>query len=164
MENDETTTDETQILPMIQRYYSNLYNSGITDAQDSFEIFTENMEIPKLDDAERDALEGPLTYEECKKSLETFENGKSPGEDGFTVEVYKHFYDPLGKDLLASLNGAYELGRLSVSQRRGIVTLLPKDDSDYCFYRIGDPLYQKPSQGELNQYSQNSYIRTRLAS
>ena len=47
LENDETTTDETQILPMIQRYYSNLYNSGITDAQDSFEIFTENMEIPK---------------------------------------------------------------------------------------------------------------------
>ena len=47
LENDETTTDETQILSMIQRYYSNLYNSGITDAQDSFEIFTENMEIPK---------------------------------------------------------------------------------------------------------------------
>ena len=63
-----------------------MYNSGIRDAQDSFEIFTESMEIPKLDDAERDALEGPLTGEECKKSLETFENGKSPGEDGFKVE------------------------------------------------------------------------------
>jgi len=43
-----------------------LYNFHTTDAQDSFEIFTESMEIPKLDDAERDALEGPLTYEECK--------------------------------------------------------------------------------------------------
>lgn len=61
MENDETTTDETQILSMIQIYYSNLYNSQTTDAQDSFEIFTESMEIPKLDDAERDALDGPLT-------------------------------------------------------------------------------------------------------
>ena len=37
---------------------SNLYNSQITDAQDSFEIFTESMEVSKLDDAERDALEG----------------------------------------------------------------------------------------------------------
>jgi len=51
LENDETTTDETQILSMIQIYYSNLYNSQTTDAQVSFEIFTESMEIPKLDDA-----------------------------------------------------------------------------------------------------------------
>ena len=91
LENDETTTDETQVLSMIQGYYSNLYNSQTTDAQDSFEIFTESMEISKLDDDERDVLDGPLTYEECKKSLETFENGKSPGEDGFTVEFYKHY-------------------------------------------------------------------------
>ena len=72
LENDETATDETQILSMIQSYYSNLYKSQTIDAQDSFAIFTDSMEIPKLDDAERDALDGPLTYEECKKSLETF--------------------------------------------------------------------------------------------
>ena len=140
LENDETTTDQTKILSMIQRYYSNLYNSQTTDAQDSFEIFTEGVEIPKLDDAERDALEGPLTYEECKKSLETFENGKSPGEDGFTVEFYKHFFDLVGADLLASLNGAYELGRLSVSQRSGIITLLPKDDAELLLLQNWRPI------------------------
>ena len=108
MENDETTTDETQILSMIQRYYSNLYKSQTIDAQDGFEIFTDSMEIPKLDDTERDALDGLLTYEECgKKSLETFENGKSPGEYGFTIEFCKYFFDLVGTDLLASLNGAY---------------------------------------------------------
>ena len=86
---------------MIQTYYSNLYNSQATDAQDSFEIFTESMEIPKLHDADRDVLDGPLTYEECKKSLlETFGNGKSPGEDGFTVEFHKYFFDLVGADLL----------------------------------------------------------------
>ena len=106
LKNDETTTDETQILSMIQTYYSNLYNSQATDARDSFEIFTESMEIPKLHDADRDVLDGPLTYEECKKSLETFGNGKSPGEDGFTVEFYKYFFDLVGADLLASLNRA----------------------------------------------------------
>ena len=37
-------------------YHSNLYNSQATDAQGSFKIFTESMEISKLDDAERDAL------------------------------------------------------------------------------------------------------------
>ena len=58
-------------------------------------------------------------------------NENSPGEDSFTVEFYKHFFDPVGKDLLASQNGAYELGRLSVSQRRGINTLLPKEDVEF---------------------------------
>ena len=62
-ENGKTTTDETQILSM---YHSNLYNSQATDAQDSFKLFTDSKEISKLDDAERDALDGPLTYEECK--------------------------------------------------------------------------------------------------
>ena len=140
LENDETTTNETQILSMIQTYYSNLYNSQATDAQDSFEIFTKSTEIPKLDDADRDALDGPLTYEECKKSLETFGNGKSPGEDGFTVEFHKYFFDLVGADLLASLNRAYELGRLSVSQRRGIITLLPKDDAELLLLQNWRPI------------------------
>ena len=140
LENDETTTDETQILSMIQTYYSNLYNSQAPDAQDSYEIFTESMEIPKLDDADRDVLDGPLTYEECKKSLQTSENGKSPGEDGFTVEFHKYFFDLVGADLLASLNRAYELGRLSVSQRRGIITLLPKDDAELLLLRNWRPI------------------------
>ena len=34
----------------------------------------------------------------------------------------------MGHDLVASLNAAYELGELSISQRRGIITLLPKED------------------------------------
>ena len=32
-----------------------------TALKDSFEIFTESMEIPKLDDVERVSLDGPLT-------------------------------------------------------------------------------------------------------
>ena len=38
------------------------------------------------------------------------------------------FYDLLGKDLLASFNEAYETNELTISQRRGIITLLPKED------------------------------------
>ena len=86
MENEETTTDEKQILSMIKTYYNDLYNSKTTETQDNFETFTENLEIPKLEDEERDELDRPLTHEECKKSFESFQNGKSPGVDGLTVE------------------------------------------------------------------------------
>ena len=54
--------------------------------------------------------------------LETFEDNKSPGEDEFTAEFYKHFFDLVGTDLINSLNQAFEVGEFSISQRRGIIT------------------------------------------
>ena len=57
---------------------------------------------------DRDNLEGPLNYEECKNVLESFQNDKSPGEDGFIVEFYKLFYDLPSENLLACLNEANE--------------------------------------------------------
>ena len=64
----------------------------------------------------------------AKKSLETFQNEKSPGEDGFKVEFYKFFFELLENDVIESLNAAFVLRELSISQRRGIITLLPKED------------------------------------
>ena len=76
-------------------------------------------------------LEGELTVEECRQILKTFSNGKSPGEDGFTVQFYVQFFELLAPDMLASrLNAAYLHGEMSVSQRRGVITLIPKDDSN----------------------------------
>ena len=74
------------------------------------------------------SLEGYLTFEECQKILETLPNEKSPGEDGFTVEFYKHFFDLVGYDLVEGLNAAYDIGQLSISQRKSVITLLPKGD------------------------------------
>ena len=77
----------------------------------------------------RDKLEGPLTCEECKEALSSFSKDKYGGEDGFTAEFHIKFFDILGEDLVRSLNHAYEKGELSISQRRGVITLLPKDES-----------------------------------
>ena len=72
-------------------------------------------------------MEGPLSYEDCKKALDTFQNNKAPGEDGFTVEFYTFFFDLLGHDLVASFNAAYDANELAISQRRGVTTLIPKE-------------------------------------
>ena len=44
------------------------------------------------------------------------------------MEFYKLFYDLLSENLLACLNEAYEQNELTISQRWGITTLLPKED------------------------------------
>lgn len=56
-----------------------------------FDQFTQNIEIPHLTEDLRVKLEDPLTYEECKKAISSFRNGKPPGEDGFTAEFYVAF-------------------------------------------------------------------------
>ena len=128
LQDESTTCNEKEILDQIEAYFKNLYSSECTLSQGEYQEFIQNLEIPRLSNEDRDSLEGPLTYEECKKVLDSFQNDKSPGVDGFTVEFYKFFYDLLGNDLLACLNEAYEKQELTTSQRRGIITLLPKED------------------------------------
>ena len=71
-------------------------------------------------------FEGRISKEECSKALTDMENRKSPGSDGFTSEFYKLFWKDIADDVVASINYAFDKGALSISQKRGIITLLPK--------------------------------------
>ena len=101
IQDDSIMRNETAILEQIENYYRNLFTSELTFSEAAYDTFTRNVEIPKLSEDVQETLEGPLTYEECKKTLETFQNDKAPGEDGFTVEFYSCFFELLGNDLIA---------------------------------------------------------------
>ena len=51
---------------------------------------------------------------------------KSPGIDGLTPNFYKHFWPLFGTRLTHVYNYTLRTGRLSVSQRRGVISLLFK--------------------------------------
>lgn len=55
---------------------------------------------------------------------------KSPGMDGLPCEFYKVFRNDLAEMLINSLNFSYKIGKLSISQRRGIIKLMPKKDAE----------------------------------
>ena len=76
-----------------------------SDSSD-FNSFIANLELPKLSVNERDEIEKKLTLKECQNILKTFKLGKSPGEDGYTVEFFNCFFEILGQDLLDSLNAS----------------------------------------------------------
>ena len=80
----------------------------------------------RLSAAERALCEGELTLEECKAAVDGMASGKSPGVDGLPAEFYQRFWPLLGADLVEVLNYAYTTGRLSPSQRSGLITLLHK--------------------------------------
>jgi hypothetical protein len=79
----------------IENFYRDLYTSNGDIEDDRFENFVHNLEIPNLQDLEKEELEGEITLEEYKEVLNTFSSGKSPGEDGFTREFYNCFFDLL---------------------------------------------------------------------
>ena len=72
--------------------------------------------------------DGPLSQEECFTALKGMARGKTPGCDGLPMEFYLKFWSVLGSDLVMVLNSAFSSGRLSSSQRQGIITLSFKKD------------------------------------
>ena len=56
--------------------------------------------------------------------------GKSPGADGLSAVFYLAFWDSLGQELVESLNYAFKCRELTISQRQGIITLIPKKNKD----------------------------------
>ena len=55
---------------------------------------------------------------------------KTPGSDGIPAEFYKIFWDDISEHLVTSINHAYHKEQFSVTQRRGIIKLIPKKDTE----------------------------------
>ena len=75
-----TLTNEDKILSKIETFYKQLYNSALGE-NDSFDLFVQSLKTPKLQDQQRNELEGEITLAECKVVLQTFSSGESPDED-----------------------------------------------------------------------------------
>ena len=133
--SDEIITDIKEISKEIEIYFSELLQSQLDttlerESNKLFSDFVSGLDIPKVSDEENALIEKALTIEELKASLlKSFQNNKTPGDDGLPKEFYEAFFDILGEHLLNSYKEAFVNGQLSVSQRRGVITLIPKEDS-----------------------------------
>ena len=78
--------------------------------------------------------------DELTKALKNMKNDKSPGPDGFTAEFLKFFLIDIGIFVLRSLNYAYRTGQLSVTQKQGVITCLPKPNKNRHFLKNWRPI------------------------
>ena len=123
------TTNPKKISMEMVKFYSDLY-AGNDEEVDDGHPFLLRPEIPKLTSEMKIICEGKLSVKECFDCLQSFENNKSPGNDGLTVEFYKTFWNSLGNLLVDFLNCSYDHGELSSTQKQAIIKLIEKKGKD----------------------------------
>ena len=124
-----------------KQFYENLYSSKDNQLTniDLKDIFR-NTAIKKLSKEEAESLEGPVKYEEASVILKAMSNNRSPGSDGFSAEFFKMFWKKIGHFIVRSINFGFSKGELSVTQREGIITCIPKDNKPRQFIKNYRPI------------------------
>ena len=119
---DTDTTDPKLILNHLYEYYSNMYDIKHVNVDD----FTNFEPVNTLNEKSKADLERPITIQECKESLDGLPCNKTPGTDGLSAEFYRHFWPIINRHLYKSILCSIDLGELTIEQKRGIITLIPK--------------------------------------
>lgn len=127
-ENGCDLTNTKDIMDEQTRFYSKLYSekTNLSDTHIKKFLDNDNPYIEKLSEDEKVFCDADLSQAECLLYLKSMKNDKSPGMDGFTVEFYKFFWKDIGVYMFRSLKHAIASGELSVTQKQGTITLLPK--------------------------------------
>ena len=124
-EKGEEFFETKDILGCQKDFYQNLYfNHTNIDDTPLRDVLGENAN--KLSDEKSASLEGESSYTEIANALKNMKNNKSPGLDGFTIEFFIFFWVDIGTLILRSINYGYKNGSLSITQKQGLITCLPK--------------------------------------
>ena len=132
-------TDNKEIMNEQKNFYKKLYTSNNATLIEN-DIFYNNDNIPKLSCEDKDSCERDITLEECTHALNSLSLNKSPGSDGLNTEFYKFFWQDIQDLVFDSFAYAFQNGKLSIDQRRGILTLIPKKDKDLRYLKNWRPI------------------------
>ena len=127
---DEYLEEPNKILLEMENFYKTLYTSQLPQDGKIFEKsckpFLNSENVPKLSAEQQNTCEGLITADECLAILKTFAKNKTPGSDGLTAEFYLCFWGEVASPLIDCYNDAYQTGEMSITQRRGVISLIPK--------------------------------------
>ena len=133
-------TEANEILSEVKDFYERLYSSREESIEEVDLEERLHADTPKLSTDKAQQLDGPILYEEATRTLKGMKNNKSPGTDGFTVEFLKFFWKDLAAFIIKSINCGFEKGRMSVTQREGVITCIPKGNKSKKFLKNWRPI------------------------
>ena len=141
VKQDGIITDQHDILNEAKDFYHNLYSSKDKNLTDiNLEKEFNDYDIPKLSSDESNSIEGLISYEEASLCLKTMANNKSPGTSGFNADFFKVFWKYLGHFIVRSINFGFNKGELSVTQKEGIITCIPKENKSKYYMKNYRPI------------------------
>ena len=88
--------------------------------------YLNDVQVAKISEKDIQMLEEGITVEELGKTLQKLSNNRSPGSDGFPYEFFKVFWIDIKHFVHRSLTNGIATGKLSITQREGHITLVPK--------------------------------------
>ena len=135
----QTFKTQEEILHETYYFYKTLYSSKEIE---DFTLKAEfrNFNIKVLSDEEKISLDTPITYKELTAALRKMKNDKSPSSDVFSSNFCKFFWKDIGHCVLRSLNYGFLTNELSVTQKQGIITCIPKGDKDKKYLKNWRPI------------------------
>ena len=126
----EQVRSDCQILQEGFKFYSTLYRKPAH--QDAFNTgllakFLNKIPGDRIPLSAHTTLDKPFTRAELFNALKAMKKNTSPGTDGITMNFYLTFWPLLGEMVFNSLMDAQRTGKMSISQRRGLIRLIPKE-------------------------------------
>ena len=138
IKDGKTITDPNEILREEESFYKTLYTEPHNNnVENSF--FNDEI-IPQLSPESRNKCDLILTEGDLAKALRDLPNNKTPGSDGISTEFYKFFWPDVKDIVTDSIHYALDNKQLSIDQKRGILTLIPKKDKDLRHLKNWRPL------------------------
>lgn len=120
---DVTHTEHKSISKIAVYYYQSLLGTSRTVTP-----LDENVELPLLNDTQRNILEAPFTALDVLKILKSMAKNRSPGPDGFSAEFYLAAWDIVGSDVVSGILHFFHSNELPRIINANGVALIPKID------------------------------------
>ena len=117
-------SDPDVIINEVQSFYSELYTKDEIDSDSVKEVLSHIK--TRVDLGNKQVCDQILTKEELTSSIKGLSRGKSPGNDGITVEFYSFFWIELCDIFHKVCQGIFSDKSLSCSMRTGVISLVFK--------------------------------------